>query len=46
MFRNLHQDILESILDAVYVVDTNRKITFWNKGAELLTGYSLAQVKG
>ena len=30
----------------VYFVDPNRKITFWNKAAELLTGYSDERVMG
>ncbi|MDP2791313.1 MAG: diguanylate cyclase [Rectinemataceae bacterium] len=38
---------LMSRLDSgVYFVDPNRKITFWNKAAELLTGYSSERVMG
>jgi diguanylate cyclase (GGDEF)-like protein/PAS domain S-box-containing protein len=32
--------------DGVYFVDRERRITFWNKGAERITGYSAAEVVG
>lgn len=32
--------------DAIYVVDANRKITSWNKGAEYLYGYSSKEAIG
>jgi diguanylate cyclase (GGDEF)-like protein/PAS domain S-box-containing protein len=38
--------LLDSLHDGVYFVDCNRKILYWNKGAELLTGYSAAEVVG
>lgn len=34
------QDILENLYDGLYIVDQHRKITFWNKGAEKITGFS------
>ncbi|MFA5352837.1 MAG: GAF domain-containing protein [Thermodesulfovibrionales bacterium] len=37
---------MESIIDGVYALDSERRITFWNRGAELLTGYSASEVKG
>ncbi|MCB5252550.1 MAG: adenylate/guanylate cyclase domain-containing protein [Candidatus Cloacimonadaceae bacterium] len=37
---------LNSLYDGVYVVDPNRVILFWNKAAELMTGYSAAEVIG
>lgn len=46
MFRNIYLDILSSIFDGVYHVDSNRKITYWNKGAESLTGYNAEDVRG
>lgn len=41
-FRN----ILENLYEGVYCVDLDRKIIFWNKGAERITGYSAAEVLG
>jgi PAS domain S-box-containing protein len=39
-------EILNSMFDAVYVVDRDRRILFWNKGAEELTGYRFEDVRG
>lgn len=41
-----HRTLLETLFDGVYSVDTNRKITFWNKAAERITGYSQSEVLG
>ncbi len=39
--KNRHcQQILDSIADGVYLVSAERKILFWNKGAERITGHS------
>lgn len=38
--------ILNSIFDGIYVVDRDRKIIFWNRGAEEITGYSAEEVMG
>jgi diguanylate cyclase (GGDEF)-like protein/PAS domain S-box-containing protein len=35
-----YQDLMEILYDGVYFVDLNRKITYWNKGAEQISGYS------
>ncbi|MCG9969568.1 sensor domain-containing diguanylate cyclase [Pelotomaculum terephthalicicum JT] len=40
------QDILENLYDGLYIVDRKRKITFWNKGAEKITGFKSAEVVG
>ncbi len=37
---------LDSIFDGVYIVDPDRNILFWNRGAEEMTGYSRAEVIG
>ena len=37
---SFHAKLLDSIFDGVYFVDAERKITYWNRGAESLTGYS------
>ncbi len=38
--------VLNSIFDGIYVVDRERKIIFWNRGAEEITGYSAEEVMG
>lgn len=40
------KNILDNLHEGVYCVDLNRKIRFWNKGAERITGYTAAQVTG
>jgi diguanylate cyclase (GGDEF)-like protein/PAS domain S-box-containing protein len=41
-----YKDLVENLYDGVYFVDPNRRITFWNRGAERLSGYSSAEVVG
>ncbi len=38
--------LLDSIFDGVYIVDTDRRILFWNRGAEEITGYAREDVVG
>jgi PAS domain S-box-containing protein len=38
--------ILDSLFDGVYLVDVNRRIVFWNTGAEKMTGYASDEVTG
>ncbi len=38
--------LLDNMHDGVYFVDRNRVITYWNKGAEYMTGYSAQEVLG
>ncbi|GFO68420.1 hypothetical protein GMLC_19990 [Geomonas limicola] len=38
--------ILDSLNDGLYVCDTDRKIVYWSKSAERLTGWSAADVVG
>jgi len=42
MFKN----IVDNIYEGVYFVDLERRITYWNKGAERITGYTAAEVVG
>jgi diguanylate cyclase (GGDEF)-like protein/PAS domain S-box-containing protein len=44
--QSFHEKLLDSLHDGVYFVDRNRKILYWNTGAERLTGYSAAEVVG
>ena len=43
---SLHRTILDQLHDGVYLVDRNRRITYWNRGAERISGYSAAEVVG
>jgi diguanylate cyclase (GGDEF)-like protein/PAS domain S-box-containing protein len=44
--EELYRDIVENMSDGIYFVDRERRITYWNKGAERITGYSAAEVVG
>ncbi len=43
---DFYRNLLESLYEGVYFVDLNRRITYWNKGAEKMTGYSPSDVMG
>jgi len=38
--------VLDSIFDGVYITDRRRRILFWNRGAETITGHRAAEVAG
>ncbi|MGQ9748311.1 PAS domain-containing protein [Desulfosoma sp.] len=38
--------LLDSMADGVYFVDAQRRITFWNKAAERISGYTAQEVLG
>jgi len=42
----MYRYVLNGVKDGVYFVDVNRKITFWNKAAEDITGFSADEVNG
>ncbi len=44
--EELYRDIVENMSDGIYFVDRERRITYWNKAAERITGYSAAEVVG
>ena len=44
--EELYLSILDNIQDGVYYVDIHRKIKFWNKGAEQITGYQADEMVG
>lgn len=44
--NDLHKTIVENLADGVYFVDRDRKITYWNRGAERISGYDSGQVVG
>lgn len=37
--KNVYKDILDNLYDGVYITDSDRRILYWNNGAEKLTGY-------
>ena len=41
-----YKDLLDSLHEGVYFVDRGRRIGYWNKAAELITGYSAREVVG
>jgi len=43
---NFYKDIIDNLYDGVYFVNTERVITYWNKGAERITGYESEDVIG
>ena len=46
MDPKFYQDLLDQISDGVYFVNLDRNITYWNGGAERLTGYGAQEVLG
>ena len=46
MSRVNADDLLENLFDGVYYVDTHRKVSFWNKAAEKISGYKKEDVIG
>ena len=43
---NFYATLLDNLYDGVYFVDRERRITFWNKAAERITGFTKAEVLG
>jgi diguanylate cyclase (GGDEF)-like protein/PAS domain S-box-containing protein len=41
-----YRGLLDSLLEGVYFVDRDRRISYWNRGAEQLTGYSASEAVG
>ncbi len=44
--KNFYKDIIDNLYDGIYFVDRDRVITYWNKGAERITGYPAEQTIG
>jgi diguanylate cyclase (GGDEF)-like protein/PAS domain S-box-containing protein len=42
----LYRELLDNLYDGVYFVDTNKIITYWNRAAESITGYTCEEVVG
>lgn len=43
---DFYREILDNLYDGIFFVDKEGLITYWNKGAEKLTGYSAIDVHG
>jgi len=43
---HFHRDLLDNLFDGVYFADTERRIMYWNKAAQRLTGYGPEEVLG
>jgi len=43
---DFHKLLLDDLYDAVYFVDPERRILYWNHAAEALSGFSAAEVTG
>ena len=43
---DFYRALLDNFYDGVYFVDRERLITYWNKGAERISGYSAAEAVG
>jgi diguanylate cyclase (GGDEF)-like protein/PAS domain S-box-containing protein len=43
---DFYEKFLDQLFDGLYFVDRERRITYWNQGAEQLTGYSASEVVG
>ena len=39
-------EFLDQVQDGLYIVDSKRRIVFWNRAAEELTGFAAAQIVG
>ncbi len=46
MDKQFYLDLLDVISDGVYFVNRDRRITYWNGGAERITGYHADEVLG
>jgi diguanylate cyclase (GGDEF)-like protein/PAS domain S-box-containing protein len=44
--NQFHKNLIDNLYDGVYFVDNNRLITYWNKGAERITGHPARDVIG
>ena len=44
--KKFYKNLMDNLYDGVYFVDRDRRITYWNKGAEHITGYNSQRVIG
>ncbi|WP_147820096.1 sensor domain-containing diguanylate cyclase [Salidesulfovibrio onnuriiensis] len=46
MVQDFYKEVLDSLTEGVYFVDLDRKVTYWNKAAERLSGYAAEEIMG
>jgi len=46
MSQDFYKSVLDNLYDGVYFVDSERRITYWNHGAERISGYTSEEVLG
>lgn len=44
--QDFYKEIIDNLYDGIYFVDRDRVITYWNKGAERITGYAASETLG
>lgn len=44
--ESFYRDLLDNLYDGVYFADRERRITYWNAGAERITGFTAEEVIG
>ena len=44
--ENFYKNVLDNLFDGVYFVNPERQITYWNKGAEHISGFQAQEVLG
>ena len=44
--EDFYRGILDNVTDGVYFCDTERRVTYWNRAAERITGYSAESLHG
>ena len=42
----VYEEILKNTYEGIYILDLKKKITYWNRGAEGITGYKAEEVLG
>ena len=45
-YNDFYKKLIDNLYDGIYFVDRERVITYWNKGAERITGYPASRVVG
>lgn len=44
--ESVYRNLLDNLYDGAYFVDRDRRITYWNRAAERMTGFAAAEVVG
>ena len=44
--EKFYKSILDNLYDGIYFVDRDRKITYWNRAAERITGFQVSEALG